>query len=71
LKASKLDAQATKGRFVGYDLESKGYQIYWPKKRSITVERNMVFNLEVVNSSDEIMIIPGKAQSDREKEKFI
>ena len=32
LAAGKLDAQSKKGRFVGYDLESKGYRIYWPKK---------------------------------------
>ena len=32
LKAGKLDAHAKVGRFVGYDLESKGYWIYWPQK---------------------------------------
>lgn len=29
LSAGKLDARAKKGRFVGYDSESKGYRIYW------------------------------------------
>jgi len=38
LKAGKLDARATKGRFVRYGSESKGYRIYWPKKRSVSVE---------------------------------
>ena len=33
LGAGKLDAQSKKGRFVVYDLESKGYRIYWPKKK--------------------------------------
>jgi hypothetical protein len=37
MKAGKLDARAMKGCFVGYNLESKGYQIYWPKKRSYQV----------------------------------
>jgi len=32
------------GRFVGYDSESKGYRIYWPEKRSISVERNVTFD---------------------------
>ena len=32
LKAGKLDARAKVGQFVGYDLESKGYRIYWPQK---------------------------------------
>jgi hypothetical protein len=29
LSAGKLDARAKKGRFVGYDSESKGFRIYW------------------------------------------
>ena len=44
MSAGKLDVQAQVGRFVGYDAESKGYRIYWPGKRSISVERNIVFN---------------------------
>ena len=32
LKAGKLDAHTKVGQFVGYDSESKGYQIYWPQK---------------------------------------
>ena len=31
LKAGKLDACTKVGRFVGYNSESKGYQIYWPQ----------------------------------------
>ena len=44
LKAGKLDARAQMGRFVGYDSESKGYRIFWPRKRTVSVERNVVFN---------------------------
>jgi hypothetical protein len=40
-KAGKLDARAKVGRFVGYDSESKGFRIYWPGKRTVTVERDM------------------------------
>ena len=32
LKAGKLDAHTKVGQFVGYDSESKGYQIYWLQK---------------------------------------
>ena len=32
LKAGKLDARAKVRQFVHYDLESKGYRIYWPQK---------------------------------------
>ncbi|CDO69616.1 hypothetical protein BN946_scf184851.g4 [Trametes cinnabarina] len=41
--AGKLESKAREGRFVGYSQKSKGYQIYWPDKRSITVERNVRF----------------------------
>jgi hypothetical protein len=44
LKAEKLDARAKVGRFVGYDSESKGFRIYWPGKRTVTVEHDVVFN---------------------------
>ena len=39
LNTGKLDARAKKGHFVGYNSKSKGYRIYWPEKRSITVKR--------------------------------
>ena len=68
LTAGKLDARAKKGHFVGYDSESKGYRIYWPEKRSITVERNVVFNQADINSSDDPAIIYGEAESEGEEE---
>ena len=34
----ELDARAKVWRFVGYDSESKGYRIYWPGQRSVSVE---------------------------------
>lgn len=71
LSAGKLDTRAKKGRFVGYDSESKGYQIYWPEKKSISVEHNIVFNQEDTDTSDDTTIISGEAQSEGEKEKII
>jgi hypothetical protein len=69
LKAGKLDSHAQLGRFVGYDSELKGFRIYWPNKRSVTVEWNVVFN-----DSDVIMdttaVIPSDL-SKGEKEKVI
>jgi GAG-pre-integrase domain len=44
LGAGKLNARAKKGRFISYNSESKGYRIYWPDKKTISVERNIVFN---------------------------
>jgi hypothetical protein len=44
LKAGKLDPRTVEGRFLGIDEESKGYRIYWPQKRSVSVERDVYFN---------------------------
>jgi Reverse transcriptase (RNA-dependent DNA polymerase) len=71
LKAGKLDARAKKGQFIGYDSESKRYRIYWPEKRSVTVERNVVFNQDDACTSDDTAIIYGEAQSEGEKDKVI
>lgn len=69
LKAGKLDSRAQLGQFVGYDSESKGFRIYWPNKRSITVEQNVVFNNGDM-TMDTTAIIPGDL-SEGEKEKVI
>ena len=70
LKAGKLDSRAQQGRFVSYDSKSKGYRIYWPKKKSITVERNIVFNENDVLTKDLETYSIG-IQSEGEKEKVI
>ena len=71
LKAGKLDARAQVGRFIGYDSESKGYRIYWPNKRSVTVERNVVFNEDDVLTADDVTIIPGDTLAEGERDKII
>ena len=58
LDAGKLDPKARVGRFVGYDSESKGYRIYWPKQKSISVERNVVFNVSDVTLEEVNVPIP-------------
>ncbi|OJT06880.1 Retrovirus-related Pol polyprotein from transposon TNT 1-94, partial [Trametes pubescens] len=42
-RSGKTESKAREGRFVGYSQKSKGYQVYWPDKRSVTVERNVRF----------------------------
>ena len=68
LKAGKLDARAQLGRFVGYDSESKGYRIYWPGKRTVSVEHNVVFNENDIQASDGTVSISGGILSEGEKE---
>ena len=49
---------------------TKGYRIYWLEKKSITVERNIIFNQGDTNAS-KIAIIHGEMQSEGEKAKII
>ena len=42
----KLDPRAREGRWVGFDTDSNAHRIYWPEKRSITVERSVTFARE-------------------------
>jgi hypothetical protein len=34
----KLDSKAVEGQLMGYDIERKGYRVYWPEKHKISVE---------------------------------
>ena len=67
LHAGKLDACARVGRFVGYDSESKGYCIYWPDKKSVTVKWNIVFNENDTTLEDTNLTVLAEG----EKEKII
>jgi len=46
--ANKLEPQAVEGHFVGYDEKSKGYRVYFPKWRSMIVERDMYFDKDAI-----------------------
>jgi hypothetical protein len=53
LDAGKLDPRAEEAVFVGVDVESKGYWVYWLLKRRVSVERNVTFTPgEVVVAPD-------------------
>ena len=68
LKAEKLDSCAKVGRFVGYDSESKGFRIYWPGKRSITVKHDIVFNENNVHTDESVSVL---SEGEMEGEKVI
>ena len=68
LGAGKLEERAKIGRFVGYDSESKGYRIYWPEKRSVTVERNVVFNKNDSHVWNDPDVVPGSVFAEEENE---
>ena len=72
LKAGKLDACVQQGRFVGYDSESKEYRIYWPTKRLVSVERNVVFNENDILEKENTTVMVGvQSEGENEKEKVI
>ena len=67
LKAGKLDARAQVGQFVGYDSESKGFQIYWPGKQSVSVKRNIVFNENDIHNGGTVTIPVGVLSEGRKR----
>jgi len=71
LKAGKLDACTQQGRFMGYDSKCKGYRIYWPTKRSITVKLNVVFSGNDIQATESSTTFSVGVQSERERDKVI
>ena len=69
MTAGKLDVWAQVGHFIGYDTESKGYRIYWPRKQQISVERNVVFNKN--DTAKNVTINPGNTLDKGERNKVI
>ena len=59
------------GQFVGYDSESKGYQIYWPQKHSIIVKHNVIFNKSNVTTNDNTHITAGDVVDEGEMDKVL
>ena len=52
--SGKLEARAVEAVFVGVDDQSKGYRIYWPGKRWVSVERNVSFVPQTVTVADDV-----------------
>jgi hypothetical protein len=50
---SKLNAQSSVGRWMGFDAKTKdGHRVYWPERRTVSVERSVKFNFE----PDEVVV---------------
>jgi hypothetical protein len=59
---SKLDGRSRVGRWVGFDPDTKdGHRIYWPEKRSISVERSVKFNF---NDEVTVRVLPLEGEVD-------
>ena len=52
-------------------MESKGYQICWPQRHSITIECNVVFNESNVLTNDDVHITAGDVVDEGERDKVL
>ena len=56
LDVGKLKPRAEECRFIGVDVESKGYRVYWPGKNRVSVERDVYFDKNEALEHDEVQI---------------
>ncbi|KAJ2921694.1 hypothetical protein H1R20_g15407, partial [Candolleomyces eurysporus] len=67
LKAGKLQSRVREGRYLGPDEEALGSRIYWEGKRSVTVEREVFFDIPDAGS----VSVEGETGSDDETDEFV
>jgi Reverse transcriptase (RNA-dependent DNA polymerase)/gag-polypeptide of LTR copia-type len=68
---SKLDGHSSIGRWMGFDAETKdGHRVYWPGKRTISVERNVRFNVEPEEVVVGVLPLEGENTADDEGERL-
>src|SRR5271168_4942774 len=51
-KGLKLGGRVREGRWLGVDEQSKGFRVYWPDTKSITVERNVYYDNSSVSRNE-------------------
>jgi hypothetical protein len=71
LETGKPDSRVKMRRFEGYNSGSKAYQIHRPRKRTITVEWNIVFEENNIHPTNDSVTNSSDVQSEGEKEKII
>ncbi|PIL23016.1 hypothetical protein GSI_14323 [Ganoderma sinense ZZ0214-1] len=67
--SGKVGVRAVAGRWVGFDPQSKGHRVYWPERRTVTVERNVTFaaaNLPAPFADDDADL-EGEEEADEDK----
>ena len=56
LDVGKLEPWAEEYHFMGFNNESKGFQVYWPGKNRVSIERDIYFNEKEALENDEVQI---------------
>jgi hypothetical protein len=65
-KGTKLDGRAGIGRWLGFDEESNAHRIYWPERRSVSVERSIRFESnDVVVSRMPVVTVPIQGENEQ------
>ena len=68
---SKLDARSSIGRWMGFDAETKdGHRIYWPERRTVSVERSVRFNVETEEVVVGVLPLEGEEAVEAENERL-
>ena len=63
MSGSKLDGHSKIGRWMGFDVETRdGHCVYWPEKRTVTVERSVRFNFNEEESSVKVLPLEGETE---------
>ena len=64
--SGKVGERAIPARWVGFDGESKGHRVYWPDRRTVTVERNVRFAAPHLPASiaDDAAELEGESDAD-------
>ncbi|PBL04010.1 hypothetical protein ARMGADRAFT_877573, partial [Armillaria gallica] len=51
-KAMKLGSRVREGRWIGFDETSNGSRIYWPESKTVSIERNVYFDMTHIPADD-------------------
>ena len=60
----KLEPKSKAGRWVGYDQQSKGHRIYWPERRTVSIERNV----RIEPDDDTVVTVHAQAEGEHSPE---
>ena len=56
LDVGKLEPRAKECRCVGFNRKSKGFRVYWPGKKCLSIKRDIYFNKRELLADDEVHI---------------
>ena len=64
-EGNKLEGQAKTGQWIGFDKINNGHRIYWPKRKTVTVERSIRFSNDDVIFLSNATTMPIQGESEQ------